>query len=271
MKEQPFTNEVALITGGGRGLGFAVSKALAAKGATVCITGQNEEHLKNAVDEIRSGGEQAEYAVGDVTDRSAMEAAVARFHKSAGPITVLINNAGIGQGGPFSETDPDAWWRVMEVNVKGPMLMSRLVLPGMLGADRGHIINIGSYQAIDPAPMVSAYGTSKTALLRLTDSLAAEVIDRGVVVIAVSPGWVWTDMTREAEAGLQKMNPDWDGIDPEYIFKASAVCDLICQIVGGKARPFYGRLLHVKDDLNELLAKSGEVLQTDRFALKFNM
>lgn len=89
--------------------------------------------------------------------------------------------------------------RVMEVNVKGPMLMSRLVLPDMLARQHGHIINMASYQAIGPGPMASSSATSKAALLRFTDSISAEVIDRGVIVTAVSPGWVVTDMTRKVD------------------------------------------------------------------------
>ena len=149
--------------------------------------------------------------------------------------------------------------------------MSRLVLPDMLAAGQGHIINFGSYVAIGPSPMSSAYGTSKAALLRFTDSLAEEVRDKGVVVIAVSPGWVWTDMAKAVAVQIQKMNAEREGVNPAYIFEESAICDLVCQVAEGTADRFYGRLLHVKDNLNELLAKLDELLETDRFALRFNM
>jgi len=263
--------EVALVTGGGRGLGLSISKSLANIGASVCLTGRNPEHLQAAVNAIRDTGGKAEYAIGDVADKVSMEAAVTKFSDQFGTVSILVNNAGIGMGGPFAETDPDDWWRVMEVNVKGPMLMSRLVLPDMLSAGHGHIINIGSYQAIDPAPMVSAYATSKAALLRLTDSLSAETFDQGVTIIAVSPGFVRTDMGLVAEDGMRKANPQWEGFDPDYVFEPSAISELVCQIATGKAKQFHGRLLHVKDHLDDLLSHADEILAKDRFSLRFKM
>ncbi len=263
--------EVAIVTGGGRGLGLSIARALAGRGATVCLTGRNPDDLETAAEQIQQSGGQVETAAGDVTDSGAMSAAVARFRDAVGPASILVNNAGIGLGGPVAQADVDAWWRVFEVNVKGPMLMSRLVLPDMLSAGRGCIINLGSYAAIGPGPNLSAYSASKAALLRLTDSLDAEVVDRGITVIAVSPGWVWTDMTREADAILREIDPDWEGIDPDYIFGPEAVSDLVCRVAAGDAQPFHGRLLHVKDDLDALLENADEILAADRFGLRLNM
>jgi NAD(P)-dependent dehydrogenase (short-subunit alcohol dehydrogenase family) len=267
---EAFDGAVALVTGGGRGLGFEIAKTLAGDGATVCLTGRDPESLLTAATEIRSLGGHVELFAGDVTDSDAMASAVEHFRRTAGSVSILVNNAGIGIGGPVSEADPDAWWRVMEVNVKGPMLMSRLVLPEMLDRGHGHIINMGSYQAIAPAPMSSSYATSKAALLRFTDSLSAEVIDRGVIVTAVSPGWVVTDMTREVGQMMRSMNPDWEGVDPEYVFEAGAVCNLIREIVTGKTARLHGRLLHVKDDLGELLDHADEIIDRDGLAMRFN-
>lgn len=264
------TDAVALVTGGGRGLGFEIAKTLARDGATVCLTGRDPESLRAAEEEINSSGGHAEFVAGDVADLDAMERAVEHFRSMVGSISILVNNAGIGIAGPVSEADPDAWWRVMEVNVKGPMLMSRLVLPDMLARQHGHIINMASYQAIGPGPMASSYATSKAALLRFTDSLSAEVIDRGVIVTAVSPGWVVTDMTRAVDQIMRTLNPDWEGVDPEYVFEASAVCELIQEIVTGKTARLHGRLLHVKDDIDALVGHADEIVDQDRLAMRFN-
>lgn len=261
---------VALITGGGRGLGLEIARVLARDGATVCLTGRDPGSLRAAVDEIKSSGGRAEFAAGDVTDGAAMEQAVEHFRSTVGSISILVNNAGIGIAGPVAEADPDEWWRVMEVNVKGPMLMSRLVLPDMLARGHGHIINMGSYQAIGPGPMVSSYATSKAALLRFTDSLSAEVIGSGVIVTAVSPGFVVTDATRELDQQMRQLDPDWEGIDPEYIFEASAVCELVEEIVRGRTARLHGRLLHVKDDIGELVRHADELVERDVLALRFN-
>lgn len=263
-------NAVVLVTGGGRGLGLEIAKTLARDGATVCLTGRNSESLRAAAEEINSSGGHAEFVAGDVTDIAAMERAVDHFRSKVGSISILINNAGIGVGGPVAEADPAEWWRVMEVNVKGPMLMSRLVLPDMLARGHGHIINMGSYQAVGPGPMVSSYATSKAALLRFTDSMSAEVIDSGVIVTAVSPGFVVTDATRELDQFMRTHDPDWEGVAPEYIFEASAVCELIEEIVTGKAARLHGRLLHVKDDISELVERADQLVEQDLLSLRFN-
>ena len=266
----PLGGQVAFVTGGGRGLGRAITGALAQAGADVFITGRTPETLESAIAQIEATGANVGFAVGDVADQAAMAQAVARCEAELGPVDILVNNAGTGAGGPVATADIDEWWRVMEVNVKGPLILSRLVLPGMIERGAGHVVNLGSYQAINPAPMVSSYATSKAALLRLTDSVAAEVIGNGVVVIAVSPGFVRTDMGRTAEAVMRENIPGFTEMTPEYVFEPEAVAGLICRIARGDADVFHGRLLHVRDDLDALLSNKDAVLAENRFALVFN-
>ena len=272
MSDLPLEGKVALVTGGGRGLGRSMAEALGSAGAAVCITGRNQASLQASADQISSSTGATVLAVaGDVTDHAAMAAAVEACEVGPGPVDILIDNAGIGAGGPLAAANIDDWWRVFEVNLKGPLEMCRLVLSGMIARQRGRIINIGSYQGISAAPGVIPYATSKCALLRLTDSLAAEVIEQGVVVIALSPGFVRTDMGREAEAEMAANIPGFDGMDPDFVFEPKDIARLVVRVARGDADPFYGRLLHVRDDLDDLLSCADQIIQDDRFALRFLM
>ena len=185
-----------LITGGSRGLGYAMTAAMSNHGHRVAITGRDEKRLKEVANDIP--GCVAIRA--DVADSGQTATVIQEVNRSIGPVDVLINNAGIGgdESGPqrLVDIDADVWWRVQETNLRGPMLYSKAVLPGMLERANGIIINIGSYIAIRPSQMATAYGTSKAALARFSDCLALEVAEQGVQVFCVSPGLVLTDMTR---------------------------------------------------------------------------
>src|SRR5262249_47406851 len=156
---------------------------------------RSADQLAQTVADITAAGGRSIAIPADVTDRSAIERAVARVERQLGPIDLLVNNAGVGGPiGPLAESDPDEWWRCVEVNLKGPLLCSRAVLPGMLARRRGRIVNIASGAGTHPIPNLSAYVTSKTSLIRLTENLAAETEPSGVRVFAVQPGTVRTAM-----------------------------------------------------------------------------
>src|SRR4029079_9248415 len=129
----------------------------------------------------------------DVTDPGAVERMVREVEESLGSVDLLVNNAGsAGPIGPTWVTDPDDWWRCLEVNLRGPMLCSRAVLPGMIARGRGRIVNVASGAGTQAIPNLSAYGVSKTALIRLTEIVAAEVASSGIVLFAIEPGTVRT-------------------------------------------------------------------------------
>lgn len=190
---------VALVTGGGRGIGRAVALALGAAGAVVAVTGRTRPRLEAVVRELDATGlghAMAEEL--DVTDPEPLTAALARIEARLGPVSILVNNAGIAESAPLARTDPSLWRRHLEVNVTGPFLLTRAVLPGMLARRSGRIINIASTAGLAGAPYISAYAASKHALIGLTRALAAETTGTGVTVNAVCPGYVATEMTWES-------------------------------------------------------------------------
>lgn len=268
--QQSLVGTVAFVTGGGRGLGLDIAHELASKGVHVFLTGRTRDTLEPAAASCRALGVKSIFAAVDVTDQAGMTEAVKQCESQLGPIDLLINNAGIGAHGPIADCDVDEWWRVMEVNVKGPLISCRAVLPGMLARGAGRIINMGSYQAFLPAPIVSSYATSKAALMRLTDSMAAEAIEHGVIVLALSPGFVRTDMGLNAEKVMKEQVAGFEGFPLEFTFEADAIAKLVCRVAAGEADVFHGRMLHVRDDLDELLAEADAILQEDRFAMVFN-
>lgn len=254
--------KTVLITGGSRGLGRAMAVALANQGHRVAVTGRDDSKLKDVVKELPGGiGLHA-----DVSDPAHTQSVIDEVRKDIGPVDVLINNAGIGGGDagpqPLVDMDVEDWWRVQETNVKGPMLYSHAVLPQMIERGGGVIINVGSYIAIRPSPMATAYSASKAALARFSDCLALEVADAGVQVFCVSPGLVLTDMTRDL--------PFIKDIPKEDFFEPDDVASLACELSTGNYGELSGRFIHVTDDLNALKDNSERVASERLYQLSLH-
>ena len=167
--------QVAIVTGGGRGIGKAIAMGLAKAGAYVAVIARSADQLAETVSQIRQIGSRAISITADVSDPRAVEGMVVEIEESLGPVDLLVNNAGLaGPIGPIWESDPDEWWRCLEVNLRGPMLCSRAVLPGMITRGRGRIVNVASGAGTLAIPYLGAYVTSKTALIRLTEIIALE-------------------------------------------------------------------------------------------------
>jgi 3-hydroxybutyrate dehydrogenase len=180
----------ALVTGGGRGIGRAVARALTAAGAKVSITGRSEGPLKETV----AAGDAAFHAIADVTDAAALRSAIAACEAALGPVDILVANAGQAASAAFAKGDAAVFQRMFDVNVMGVVHAGQAVLPGMLERGFGRVINIASIAGLKGMPYVTAYCAAKHAVVGLTRALAQEVAAKGVTVNAVCPGYVETDM-----------------------------------------------------------------------------
>jgi NAD(P)-dependent dehydrogenase (short-subunit alcohol dehydrogenase family) len=188
----------ALVTGGGRGIGRAIALALADAGAAVAVTGRDVGRLEAVRAEIEAQSGRAFVLRCDVTDAAEIDVAFAEARRELGPIDILVNNAGITASVKFAEMDDATWERIMLVNATGPFRCCRAAVPDMVERRWGRIINVASYAALTGIPYSSAYSASKHALLGLTRSLALELGRYGITANALCPGWVDTDMVRDA-------------------------------------------------------------------------
>ena len=246
---------VALVTGGGRGIGRAVARALAARGSAVAVTARSPDEVAATVDELTATGARALALPADVTDRTAVRGLVDEVQGRWGPVDLLVNNAGrLEAVGPLWDTDPDVWWREVEVNLRGPLLCCSAVVPAMVARGTGRVVNMGSGAGARPGPWSSAYATSKAALLRLTDSLEASLAGTGVHAFLVAPGLVRTALTDRLPAELLPGSAEAGRWRP-----AERVADLVVALAAGAYDPLAGRFLHVDDDLPALLAALPDV------------
>lgn len=193
--------KVALVTGGGRGIGAATARLLADRGAAVAVAARTKEEVGAVAEEIRAAGGEAMPVVMDVADEDSVSEAFEKVHAELGPTTILINNAGTpGVPLPVAATKPEDWRRSFEVNVTGTFLCTRAVLPGMISANWGRIINVSSAAARHPVAGMAAYSASKAALDQLTRVLAAEVGPYNIAAIGVYPGVIDTKMQEESRS-----------------------------------------------------------------------
>jgi len=169
--------QIAIVTGAGRGLGRAMTLALARAGALVGAVARSEEELAETVRGVGEAGGKAMAVVADVSDSASVKRMVLEVERALGPVDVLVNNAAtMGPLGPIWEADAGDWWHVLEVNLRGPYLCSRALLPGMIARRRGRIINLSTSAATVAVAHMSAYVIAKTALTRFTENLAAELV-----------------------------------------------------------------------------------------------
>jgi len=188
---------VALVTGGARGIGRAITLALARAGADVALTYRASPALaEEAVAEARRLGPRASAYPMDVRDRSQVRDAVRSIEAEFGRLDILVNNAGVAIPGAFLESSPDAWDEEIAVNLRGTLLCTHAALPGMVGRGYGRIVNISSQFGLAGAARFAAYSAAKGAVIAFTKALAREVGARGVTVNTIAPGPILTDMNR---------------------------------------------------------------------------
>jgi NAD(P)-dependent dehydrogenase (short-subunit alcohol dehydrogenase family) len=207
MDASPLHGQVALVTGGSRGLGKEFSRALAAAGAGVAVLSRNLADCQQVVAALTADGAAAVAVEADVTDRGALERCAAEIESALGPVDILVNNAGIAQRGNALDVPFEEWRQVMAVNVDGVWNCSQIFGRGMVARGHGSVINIGSMSGliVNRPQNQPTYNTSKAAVHHLTRSLAAEWAPFGVRVNAIAPGYVKTDMSPVDDPALRRM------------------------------------------------------------------
>ncbi|MFE1962159.1 SDR family NAD(P)-dependent oxidoreductase [Streptomyces sp. NPDC059479] len=195
--------KVAVVTGGARGIGRAIAIVLADRGAAVSVWDLNREGAEKTVAEIHEAGGSAIAVGGDASDAADVAAAAARTRDALGPVTVLVNNAGTSAYESFTSITEESWDRLIGINLKGPFLVTRELVPDMLQAGWGRIVNISSSSAQTGAPSMAHYAASKGGVIGLTKALAIEYADKGITVNHVPPGFIDTPLVREGPVDVE--------------------------------------------------------------------
>lgn len=200
------SGKVAVVTGGNGGIGFAMAKGMAEAGASIVVAGRNAEKNANAVSALPGGGTAAAAFEIDVTDEGACAELMAFSNEKFGRIDILVNNAGTNIRKAPQTLSVDEWSTVLNTNLTSAFVCSQAVYSYLCNSGGGKIINIGSMYSLFGAPMVVAYSASKGGIVQMTKSLAAAWAEDNIQVNAVLPGWIDTDLTRQARIDLPGLN-----------------------------------------------------------------
>jgi NAD(P)-dependent dehydrogenase (short-subunit alcohol dehydrogenase family) len=256
----------ALVTGAGRGIGKALALRLAAEGAHVTVTARSRQQVDEVAALIESHRGKAHAVVADVSDSAAVAQVAAAAAQRFGPISILVNNAGLpGPFGPIGDTDPLEWWSSHKVHVLGPLLFMRAVIPGMRAHTAGgRIINIVSSAGLQPIPNLSAYAVGKSTAIRLTENVDLEERKNGIRAFALQPGTIITDMAHDTMSSpeAQRYIPEGiamlQGRTPEQSANdLRRCCDVVAALAAGKYDALAGRYLDIDWDLDAKMTEIG--------------
>lgn len=215
---------VALVTGGGKGLGEAIAYALAGAGADVAVAGKTLSNVSTVSENIRKMGRQSLAIQADVRDENEVQRMIGEVFARFGRLDILVNNAGVASVGPITEFPTELWEHIMDTNAKGVFLCAREAAKVMIRQGKGKIINISSLQGSAGRAGDPAYAASKAAVNLMTMSMACEWAKYGICVNAIAPTWCWTDLTRPALSQssfyeeLKKRIPAGRAGNPEDLF-----------------------------------------------------
>jgi NAD(P)-dependent dehydrogenase (short-subunit alcohol dehydrogenase family) len=191
-----FTDQTALITGGGTGIGRAISLALAAKGASVAVCGRTKAPLEEAAQLIREQDGNAAAIQADISKEEDVANLISNVESRLGPVSILVNNAGVARFAPVWELTLEEFDEMMAINVRGTFLCSRAVIPGMIERGHGRILNVASVAGLKPYPTQGGYCASKHAQIGLAKVMGLELQEHGIIVQTISPGGVDTPLAR---------------------------------------------------------------------------
>jgi NAD(P)-dependent dehydrogenase (short-subunit alcohol dehydrogenase family) len=264
---------VAIVTGGSRGIGRNIALAYAREGAAVVVSARSIGELDATEKEMRKMGVHALAVRADVSAYTDVVNLVKKAVEEFSRVDILVNNAGIaGPIGPLSQADPDKWVRTIMVNLVGAFHCCRAVLPYMLARQKGKIINISGGGSVSPRPNLSAYGASKAALVRLTETLAMELAPHNIQVNTMAPGGSPTKIVEEIaehaaaagdkEAGQAQAILRGAGVD------AKRQAALAVFLASDDSDGLTGRMLHVNDDWISLIGRIDSVMATDLYTVK---
>jgi NAD(P)-dependent dehydrogenase (short-subunit alcohol dehydrogenase family) len=246
--------------------------ALAAEGMRVGICARTKAQLDETADAISSAGGVCHAVITDLSDPDSITDMVESVQANLGPIHLLVNNAAeAGQGHRVWEVDPESWWHTQIVNVRGPFLCSRAVIPDMIENKAGRIINISSGVASMAIPYLSAYSTSKTTLSQFTRVLAAELAEFSVSAFAYAPGFVDTDMTDNARHSSNFDPPIQAVFENAAASGFTAMSDTIAafmKIAKGDADLLSGCHLDVADDIDDLVRRADEIKEEGLYVIR---
>jgi NAD(P)-dependent dehydrogenase (short-subunit alcohol dehydrogenase family) len=267
--------EVAIVTGAGRGIGREIALTQAREGASVALLARNEAEIRAVAAEVAGEGGVARAYPADVTRLDDVAALVAAIGSELGPVSIVTNAAAaFGAIGPIWEVDSAAWWRDVEITIRGSFNVCRAVLPGMIVRKRGRIINMAGGGTAGSFPYGSGYATGKAGILRFTESVSDSLAGTGVLMFAMDPGLVKTAMTDyqlTSEAG-QTYLPDvagWfeKGIDVPPTLAAR----LSVEIASGRFDRLAGRMLMAaRGDLDLTPEAIDEIIALDLRSLRVN-
>jgi 3-oxoacyl-[acyl-carrier protein] reductase len=231
-KNSSLKDQVAVVTGAGRGIGAAIARRLAALGATIVLCGRTRSHLQTTADAISATGGKSEVAECDVTNLSAVEQLASRVQTTHARLDILVNNAGIGGfGGPLHQLPPHAWDQILNTNLRGVYFAIRAFAPFMIQASHGHIVNISSLAGKNALPNGAAYSASKWGLNGLTYSVAEELRVHNIRVSVICPGSVDTSLSPHA------------GKDPGKMLRPEDVAHAVEMLVTQEPQSFISEVL----------------------------
>ena len=264
---------VAVVTGGGRGIGAATAEALASAGMAVAVMARTQQQIDEVSARIETNGGTALAVSVDATDEDAVATAMAAVVGKLGPVDVLVNAAGGRYReniGPMWESPLDTWWAEITLNLKSAVLFSRLVVPSMIERRAGRIINVGSYFGYRPAKYRSAYSTAKAALHTLTEVLAAELSEFGVTAFTLDPAMVKTTLLLTSSTSEQaaRWTPEVRGIQERDYTPAAEVADFVVRLATGAADGMSGRVLRVNSDLAANNDRIDEIKRDEHYVLR---